>query len=114
MPEEGFRQKIDFVFNEEGRLAATSGVSLSEETLRAAIGSKSVSLAYEHEWRYIEPAEGKYDLPGPLVEIVFECAVSIQVAAGLLARVRMGFPGCYPLTWPSRAEIGAPDFLPSR
>ncbi len=71
MPEEGFRQQIDFAFNEEGRLAATSRVSLTDETIRASIGTKSLSWAYEQEWRYVESAEGKYNFPGPLVEIVF-------------------------------------------
>jgi hypothetical protein len=78
MPEEGFRQKMDFVFNEEGRLAATSYVSLSDETLRTATDTKSVSWTYEREWRYIEPAEGKYDFPGPLVEIVFGVRCTLE------------------------------------
>ncbi len=71
MPEQGFRQQVAFAIDEEGRPATTSRVSLTDETIRAAIGTKSVSWEYEREWRYVESTEGKYDFPGPLVEIVF-------------------------------------------
>jgi tetratricopeptide (TPR) repeat protein len=71
MPEKGFRNQVDFAIDEECRLAATSRVSLTDDTIRAAIGTKSVSWAYEREWRYVESAAGKYDFPGPLAEIVF-------------------------------------------
>jgi tetratricopeptide (TPR) repeat protein len=71
MPERGFRQQVAFAVDEEGRPVTTSRLSLTDETIRAAIGTKSVSWAYEREWRYVESAAGKYGFPGPLVEIVF-------------------------------------------
>ncbi len=71
MPEEGSRQEIAFAVNEEGKVAATIRVSLADETIRTAIGTKSLSWEYEREWRYVERTSGKYLYPGPLVEIVF-------------------------------------------
>ena len=71
MPEEGFRQEVTFAIDETGRPVTTSRVSLTDDTIRAAIGTKSMNWEYEHEWRYVESASGKYNFPGPLVEIVF-------------------------------------------
>jgi hypothetical protein len=45
MPEEGFLQEIAFAIDETGRLVATSRIPLTDTTLRAAIGTKSVNWA---------------------------------------------------------------------
>jgi tetratricopeptide (TPR) repeat protein len=71
MPQEGFRQEVSFAIDENGRRVSTSRVSLTDDTIRAAIGTKSLSWEYEREWRYVESVSGKYSFPGPLVEIVF-------------------------------------------
>ena len=78
MPEEGFRQQLTFAVDEAGRPVTTSRLSLTDETTRAAIGTKSVSWAYEREWRYVKSASGKYDFPGPLVEIVFGLRCTLE------------------------------------
>lgn len=71
MPQQGFIHETSFAMDEEGRLAATSQFSLTDETIRKAIGTKSTDWAYEREWRYVQRASGKYPFPGPLVELVF-------------------------------------------
>lgn len=54
-------------------------LSFNDPSFKRIISNKTTNWAYEKEWRYVEEAEGEYEFPGPLVEIVFGCRCLPQV-----------------------------------
>lgn len=71
VPEEGLTTQLQIKLGANGKPISRMLVAFSDPTFQAAITTKSLSWAYEREWRYIEPMGGEYTWPGPLTEITF-------------------------------------------
>lgn len=71
---DGFQTSLNVSLGPKGSVRSKVNLAFSDPSLRTAISTKGPEWAYEKEWRYVEPIEGEYDWPAPIVEVTFGLA----------------------------------------